>query len=353
MGKLKRCRSIGYVGIPQLRYRSKDKSWIVMEKVGPTLLSLFTAQQSFTLKTVLMIGLQAISALEELHEFGVVHKDVKPDNIAVGRDTHAQLLYLIDMGLSTEVLHNKIHVQYAEGVKFQGTPFFASENVISGVKPARRDDLESLGYALLFLHTGTLPWLHVPFTNHSDLPTMLAVRQHTSLHDLCSSAHPVLYQYLSYCKHLDFQAKPDYLYLRKLLEAAMEAEHMQLDWKYDWVPPVPGEIHREIKESDGKVKKVRSQLTREHGNSLSKNMHHLECFIPTPGEWLKEDRRRSMRTPTTPKLIDDMDSEATPICPPHLDASKWRAKLHRLSVSLNTSEIPRSNSQQPFSSPLL
>ena len=57
-----------------------------MELIGSDLDDLKdrTKNSSFSIKTVLMIGLQVIDRLEALHKIGYIHRDVKPDNLAIG-----------------------------------------------------------------------------------------------------------------------------------------------------------------------------------------------------------------------------------------------------------------------------
>lgn len=54
----------------------------------------------FSLKTVLMIGLQVIDRLEAYHKIGYVHRDIKPDNLVVGLNEKNQTVHLIDFGIS-------------------------------------------------------------------------------------------------------------------------------------------------------------------------------------------------------------------------------------------------------------
>lgn len=53
----------------------------------------------FSLKTVLMIGLQTIDRIEALHTIGYVHRDIKPDNLAIGTKERDNVIYLLDFGL--------------------------------------------------------------------------------------------------------------------------------------------------------------------------------------------------------------------------------------------------------------
>lgn len=53
-----------------------------------------------SVKTILMIGLQMIDRLEALHRIGYIHRDVKPDNLAIGLLEKSKIIYLFDFGLA-------------------------------------------------------------------------------------------------------------------------------------------------------------------------------------------------------------------------------------------------------------
>ena len=76
-----------------------------MELVGHDLddLKAKTRSNHFSVKTGLMIGLQAIDRIEALHKIGYLHRDIKPDNFTIGLNEKSALVYLIDFGLSKKI----------------------------------------------------------------------------------------------------------------------------------------------------------------------------------------------------------------------------------------------------------
>ena len=73
-----------------------------MELIGKDLddLKVKAHDQRFSIKTVLMIGLQVIDRLQALHSIGYLHRDVKPDNLAIGILERNKVIYLFDFGLA-------------------------------------------------------------------------------------------------------------------------------------------------------------------------------------------------------------------------------------------------------------
>lgn len=264
---------------------------MVMERVGKTLLALYKEAKTMSIKSVLMIGIQVLTALEEIHQQGIVHNDLKPDNIATGLQTSTGELYLLDYGLSNEWMHRNIHIQYKEAWDFQGSPYFASENTLRGIRPSRRDDLESLGYVLLFFQMGTLPWLEGRFAGPQDLPVMLKARSKAA--PFLQAAHPLFSSYFACVKDLAFHENPNYTLLRGLFERVLEQEGLTCDWVYDWTQSKP------------------KKIPKFHSNSLSRNMSLLSSDSdPSPGAKISRLRRNSaicLATPSTPTQAPALD----------------------------------------------
>lgn len=130
--------------------------------------------------------------------------------------------------------------RYHENRSLTGTPRYASISNHLGIEQSRRDDLESLGYILVYFANGSLPWQGIHATTKRDkYRRILNKKKQIPLHELCSELPSVFRRYLEYCRKLRFDETPDYTYLRGLFASAMKREAMENDGMYDWL------IHRE------------------------------------------------------------------------------------------------------------
>ena len=149
-------------GIPEMKGVILEGNYniMVMQYLGPSLEKLFTyCGRKFTLKTVLMIAIQMLERIEHVQSCNFIHRDIKPENFWIDRHA-AGKIYILDFGLSKRFRRAKTgeHIPYKEGKNLTGTARYASLNTHNGIEQSRRDDLESVGYVLLYFVLGKLPW---------------------------------------------------------------------------------------------------------------------------------------------------------------------------------------------------
>ena len=167
------------------------------------------------LKVVLHLAMQMLTIVEQIHARGIVHRDLKPANFLLRTNKeHISELYLIDFGLAKSVLDDKLrHGEMKTNESLIGTRRYMSVNVHHGLTASRRDDLESLGYIMIFLHQGQLSW-----QNQSSLSAVAELKQNFGWPAVQSQ--PIVGEFvlfILYCRNLGFAEKPNYEYLRQLL----------------------------------------------------------------------------------------------------------------------------------------
>uniref|UniRef100_A0A914VG32 non-specific serine/threonine protein kinase n=1 Tax=Plectus sambesii TaxID=2011161 RepID=A0A914VG32_9BILA len=231
----------GLKGIPRTRMYVKERRCgaLVMDLLGPSLGNLKDYCGHFSLKTVFMLADQMISRLASLHSRGYIHGDLKEDNFILGRQEtiDERTVYLVDFGLAkTFLLTNGEHIAPKTGLNPCGTLRYTSLNCTLGNEISRRDDIESLGYLLIYLHRGDLPWILAESVVGGDEKRRLMadIKLHTPVKKLCEGLPDEFFAYITYCRSLRFDEQPDYARLRLLCEVAMHRLDYEIDGIFDW-----------------------------------------------------------------------------------------------------------------------
>lgn len=116
-----------------------------------------------------------------------------------------------------------------------GTARYASINSHLGVEQSRRDDMESLGYVLVYFILGSLPWQGLEAdTKEEKYDKIKEKKRTTSIEALCSDLPPQFAMYFNHVRSLDFDAGPDYSYLRKIFHELFVRKSFQNDYTFDW-----------------------------------------------------------------------------------------------------------------------
>ncbi|CAN0900095.1 Casein kinase 1-like protein 3 [Linum grandiflorum] len=227
-------------GIPSTKWSGLDGEdhVLVLDLLGPSLEDLFVyCGRKFSLKTVLMLAEQMITRIEYVHSKGYLHRDIKPDNFLMGLGRKANQVYIIDFGLAKryrDATTNR-HIPYRENKNLTGTARYASCNTHLGIEQSRRDDLESLGYVLLYFLRGSLPWQGLKAaTKKQKYDKICEKKVSTPIEVLCKS-HPVEFaSYMHYCHSLTFDQRPDYGFLKRLFRDLFVREGYEFDYVFDW-----------------------------------------------------------------------------------------------------------------------
>ena len=138
--------------------------YLVSNLLGPSIEDLYNfCGGKFSLKTILMLFHQLLERVEYMHDMGVIHRDIKPDNIMMGLGPASNTVHLIDFGLTRTILDPETgeHIPFTSGKSLIGTCRYVSANSHNGFELSRRDDLITLGYVIIRLFKGSLPWQFV------------------------------------------------------------------------------------------------------------------------------------------------------------------------------------------------
>ena len=299
-----------FTGIPKVYYfdRLEHKyNFMVMEFLGPSLGDLFQLKErNFSMETVLMIAIQVLSRIEYMHEKGFIHRDIKPENFVIGLNEKSNLVYLIDYGLSKRYKDKNSgqHIPYRENKQLVGTVRYASVNAHLGIEQSRRDDLEGIGYVLVYFYLGRLPWQNKTDKGKPLTQKITEKKLTTPPELLCKKMPREFSYYFHYCKNLKFEDRPDYSALKSmfadLLMSRMKINGIK-ELIYDWFDEENAYRERKKKEmiSSSNNKSEILKYEEEQINALNKIEE-------------KEDNKEesnSVGTIEKPKIIEEEKQE--------------------------------------------
>jgi len=156
-------------------------------------------------------------------------------------------IYLLDFGLSEFYIDRHTHMHVQNRLRPPcGTPRYMSIHTHQFRQQSRRDDLESLGYLLLyFLKKGNLPWQGITATDVKSMIYRIWDKKETiPLEKLFKDCPEQFITYMNYARSLNFTENPDYQYLRGLFDEVLESIHEVDDGIFDWYIQIQKEQER-------------------------------------------------------------------------------------------------------------
>jgi len=286
---------------------TNDYNILVMELLGDSLETCFNkCGKRISVKSACMLGIEMVNLCSFIHSKGFLHRDIKPDNYMFGRDKKKRRLYMIDFGLSKKYIDdNKKHLPIQHGKKLVGTARYASINTHKGVEQGRRDDLESIGYILIYLMKGVLPWQGLQIKQGEDHYLKIAQKkQEVKITDLCEGLPKQFAAYIDAVRKLKYEELPKYDYLISLFKVVLEHEYKitNIEYDYDWL--------NESKNLDDKKKSNISNDNKDKDhpdatNSKFNNSNIISMIMQNGNGHSKNSMRVSKNSAFSKKSITD------------------------------------------------
>ena len=229
--------------IPAIKSYANDLNFniLVMELMGKSLEEIFESlpKKKMSVNCVAKIGIQMIEILEYIHKKHIIHRDIKPDNFVMGRADKSKYVYLLDFGLAKKYRSSTTlkHYRMTKKKNLTGTARYASINALNGLTQSRRDDLEAVGYVLMYFLRGKLPWQGLRVKNKEDrYHKIMEIKQETSPSLLCHGFPKEFKKYVEYTRNLEYEQDPDYEMLKNLFKTVLYNNKVNKDnfFVYDW-----------------------------------------------------------------------------------------------------------------------
>jgi len=231
------------IGIPNFISYGKNIKYniLVEELLGLSLndiSKLKKIKNRFPIKDICMIAIQGLDRLEFIHSKNIIHRDIKPHNFLIGRKDE-KIIYLIDFGFAKKYKSSRTgkFIKFSNLRKLFGSMAFSSINANSGYEQSRRDDLESLGYMLIFLAKNNLPWMNIGIMKNKkeEANEICKLKKRTEIENLCEGLPEEFRDYINYCRKLEFEQDPNYKYLRYLFSLVLTKNNQKNDLHFFWI----------------------------------------------------------------------------------------------------------------------
>ena len=293
--------------IPKLKTFGYSGSLIilVMELLGDSLDKLFDKfpSRKMSIRCVWNIAYQLLMIFEIIHNCNIIHRDIKPANVAIGYEGKSKFIYLLDFGLSKKYRSSKTkkHFPFVQSHKLIGNARYSSINALNGGTQSRRDDLESLGYLLLYLLLGRLPWQgHISHSKDDKYYKIREIKKNTTAAELCQGLPPQIQEYVEYTRKLGYETDPDYNYLKNLFLTILKNYNWDFDYDYDW--DQVGLTGSEIKDKEKDTKKDQLKISLEKVHEIPKLCTKISDLI--------EERKRSKDIFDQDRFVTDPEAES-------------------------------------------
>ncbi|CAO4372374.1 unnamed protein product [Caenorhabditis nigoni] len=277
-------------------------NYVVMTFVGLSLADLRAnaPTKKFSMGTAISVGRQSLEALEDMHNIGYLHRDVKPGNYTIGRAEVNELrkVYVLDFGMARKFAHEDGTIKKPRNVAgFRGTVKYAPVSCHAGRELCRQDDCETWLYMLVEITKGSLPWRNMTEIGQVGQEKR-GIRTDPIIKKKMFGGCPR--EYLEILETIDkgkFFDEPNYERMYYLLRESMKNTG-STEYPYDWEES----LNKKMKEEQEKKK---NGVTEQTQKVIKKKEVELEA-----GKSLKEVKEKDKEKAKEPeKKVEKYEDE--------------------------------------------
>ena len=255
-------------GFPEIKKIGYFENNIVSIQVllGLSLSQLFNKYYgNFKIKDITMIAIQILERIKYIHSQNILSCDINPNIFSIGIGRFQNIIYMTNFNSAKKYAKkdNLEHIKYNKTKNNIDNYIFSSINALRGIELSRRDDLESLGYMLIYFLKGELPWENIKCSDKKEKKRKIyQIKKCYDLSTLCSEIPEEFKLYLNYVKSLKFSEEPDYNYCFSLFYGIFKKMNIINDGIFSW-------FQEKKEENQNKIKQFYNKLW--YNKSINKN----------------------------------------------------------------------------------